>query len=64
MMKQIPTYEDENGNRIVFVPDGGRDITHRVEVNKVLVGFLSRKHKPTPVVAEFFHKKYQSLGGV
>jgi hypothetical protein len=64
MMKQIPTYEDEQGNRIVFIPDRRRGITHRVEVNKMVVGFLPREHKPTSVAASFFCERYRQLGGV
>jgi hypothetical protein len=64
MMKRIPTFEDEHGNRIVFVRDPRNNITYRVEVNNVMVGFLDRHHQPTPVVAEFFRNKFHDLGGV
>jgi hypothetical protein len=63
-MKRIPTFEDERGNRIVFVHEPRDNIAYRVEVNNVMVGFLDRRHQPTPMVAEFFRNKFRDLGGV
>jgi hypothetical protein len=62
-LKFIPTYFDEAGNKVHFVPLNQRKgafpgFTHRVLINQRCVGFLSQDHKPSAKTAEFFLEKY------
>ena len=65
-LKMIPTYGDGT-NEVRFIAiDHSKGampgFTHRIIVNRVSVGFLSAKFKPSAKVAEFFLQKRQGAG--
>lgn len=61
MFKPLPTYYDEHGNFIQFLPIIGGNVpgfSHRVTLNHHLIGYLSDHKRPSAAVADFFFSKH------